>query len=171
MGGNPKKGGKGGGYTAKSSTGTLPSAKSGKRNVTLEAAVTAAAESDVLGQDEVEEEEEAKDVGSAALAAQARAKTTRERKKIEELARKLKALEEENAALKKVMGCSVLTPCLGHFIFLTYNLHDSVPLKVLQTSSHQPRSSAGDLLRRQQVPIRHGRVLKYLYGNLEPPWV
>ena len=116
MGGNPKKSGKGGGHTAKSSTGTLPPAKPGKHTATSEAAVNAAAESDVMGQDEVEEEEEAEDVGSAALAAQARAKTTHKREKIEELARKWKVLEEENAALKKVMRCSLLVWDISYFL-------------------------------------------------------
>jgi hypothetical protein len=115
MGGNQKNRGKGSGHAAKNSTGTLP-AKPVKRNATSEAAANAAAESDIMGQDEVEEEEEAEDVGSAALAAQARAKTTQEREKIEELARKLKALEEENAALKKVMRCSLFVWDISYFL-------------------------------------------------------
>jgi hypothetical protein len=72
-----------------------------------------------MGQEELEAEDEAEDVGSAAQAAQARAKTTQERERserIEELSRKLKALEEENAALKKVMRCSLLVWDISYFL-------------------------------------------------------
>ena len=114
MGGNKdaKKGGKGGGHaSAKNSTGTLKA-----RNSQL---LDAQAETDIMGQEgEVEEEEET--FGSAAQAAQARAKTTslvtQEREKNEELARRLKALEEENAALKKVMRCSLLVWGISYFL-------------------------------------------------------
>jgi hypothetical protein len=95
-------------------------AKSGKRNATSEAAANAAAESDIMGQMDVEVEDAAElgaeDVGSAAQAAQARAKTTQERERFEELSRKLKALEEENAALKKVMRCSLLVWDISYFL-------------------------------------------------------
>ena len=115
MGGNKdaKKGGKGGGHaSAKNSTGTL------KRNSQL---LDAQAETDIMGQEEeVEEEEET--FGSAAQAAQARAKATQlvtqEKERSEELARRLKALEEENAALKKVMRCSLPVLVWGISYFL-----------------------------------------------------
>jgi hypothetical protein len=94
--------------------------KSGKRNATSEAAANAAAESDIMGTPEIEVEDTAElgaeDVGSAAQAAQARAKTTQERERFEELSRKFKALEEENAALKKVMRCSLLVWDISYFL-------------------------------------------------------
>jgi hypothetical protein len=135
-----------------------------------EAAANAAAESQIMGEsqgdaegadDDTPDEEERADLGSDAAAARSRAKKTQDReafdRQLKELER-LKALEEENAALKKVTHCSLLVSSLGHFIFLTYNLHDSVSLKI---PWHQ--SSAEDFLRRPLDPLR---VPKYIF-NLE----
>ena len=120
MGGNNKQtkkiGGKGGAsHSARNSTGTLRG-----DGAAAEAAAAAAAEAELMEQGEDDDEDDGQAVGSAAQAAQARARTTQlvtqEKERSEELARRLKALEEENAALKKVMRCSLLVWGISYFL-------------------------------------------------------
>jgi hypothetical protein len=68
-----------------------------------EVAADVAAENGAMAQGDSEEEGDEGDTGSDAAAAQARSKQTQEKNAVEEMERKLKALEAEYAVLKKVM--------------------------------------------------------------------
>ena len=96
-------------YSTRNSTGSLHCGSKGKSDAIDDAAKDAAAEAEIMEPADVSDEmgEGQANVGSGALAAQSRSKAAREKEK-EEFERKLKALEAENSALKKVVHCSFM---------------------------------------------------------------
>ena len=87
----------------------MRSGSKGRSDAINDAAEDAAADAEIMEQADVADEMgegQAYD-GSGALAAQSRSKAAREKEK-EEFERRLKALEAENSALKKVVHCSFM---------------------------------------------------------------